>query len=106
MRRIRVKVDLNQARLISDLKKLGFKFHPTSQVGNGFPDGVLAGIGYCYHCGEPGMRNYLLEIKNPEASHRGMKLTPDQEVFHAKWPGPLIVAATVADVLEITDVGK
>ncbi len=85
------RADSNQEAIVTALRKVGVTVHITSQVGNGFPDLV---------CGLFG-KNYLIEVKNPEA--RG-KLRASQEIFLDKWKGKVYVVETVEEALRVVGV--
>lgn len=85
------KTDRNQKEIVDALRSCGATVHVTAQVGNGFPDLV---------CGIFG-KNFLIEIKNPEA--RG-KLTAEQIVFRDRWKGKVYVVNSVEEALRVIGV--
>lgn len=78
--------DTNQSQLVSDLRQAHFTVADTSMVGNGFPDLVIA----------RNQINLLIEVKDT----RG-QLSPGQHAFALEWKGPVIVAHSIEDILNI-----
>lgn len=92
MGRRRHRSDLNQVPLVKAIRALpqGFVVHITSSLGEGFPDWVLVGpriIG--------GYETVLVEVK----SGPNYRLTEDEEKFHARWPGTILIVWEVDQVL-------
>lgn len=85
------RADNNQESIVKALRSVGATVEITSQQGNGFPDLV---------CGIFG-KNYLIEVKNPEA--RG-KLRATQEIFRDKWKGSVHVVTSVDEALRVIGV--
>lgn len=85
------RADNNQTEIVAALRRVGATVHITSQVGNGFPD-IVAGIFG---------RNFLIEIKNPQAHG---KLRASQEIFQDKWKGKVFVVESVNDALKVIGV--
>jgi len=69
------KVDKNQPAIVDALRDIGAGVQPLHVVGDGCPDLLVGYQG----------QNYLLEVKNLKG--RGNKLTDDQKIWHACWPG-------------------
>jgi len=88
--RLRAKVDIEQAAIVSALRHLGFSVLLLHRVGHGCPDLLVAGWV------SEGARtdNILIELKT-----RNAKLTPDEVTFFEEWPGPKAVARSLDDVL-------
>lgn len=88
------KVDVNQAQIVSALKKAGIAVKSLAAVGQGFPDLIAAFRGV----------NVLLEIKRPE---RAGRRTPDQVEFLASWPGVVKVVTTPEEaVLAVVEAAR
>ncbi|MFC2085212.1 hypothetical protein ACFLS9_09150 [Bacteroidota bacterium] len=83
------KRDSNQKKIERFLRAVGISYFDTSQIGRGFPDIVIGIRG----------RNYLFEIKNPEVSKSGQKLTESEEKFHQIWGGQIKIVRTIEDVI-------
>lgn len=85
MPRLRSKVDRNQPAIVAALRAAGWSILHLHQLGHGAPDllackhGVLA----------------LLEIKMP-----GEKLTPDEQEFHAAWPGEILIVFSEQEAVD------
>lgn len=82
MRR-RGKIDNNHTQVRDHFRALGCSVISLADMGQGVPD-LLVGISG---------HNLLVEVK----ASRG-KLTPDQEIFHAAWRGPIEVVRTCEQV--------
>ena len=85
------KVDRNQPKIVSALRKAGCSVAVTSTAGKGFPDIVVGLQG----------KNYMIEIKDGEAFPSDRKLNKRQKKFHSTWKGQIDVALCVDDALEI-----
>lgn len=83
------KVDDTQAAIVDALRAAGCKVLSLAACGSGVPD-LLVRRPFS------GPALQLLEVKNPKG--RGIKLTPDQEKFHAEWP--VTVVTNPAEALE------
>jgi hypothetical protein len=92
-KRIRMRVDLNQTKLVAELRKMGFSVEHTYLIGHGFPDICIGGMVPCNECGHEILQNVLVEIKQP-----GKDLSPEQKKFHSKWRGPIIMVHDIEDV--------
>lgn len=88
MRRI-ARVDANQSEIIGALIACGCSVHPLHQVGGGVPD-ILVG-----HRG----RNILMEIKDGRKPPSERKLTQDQQEWHSRWRGQVIVVTNSAEAI-------
>jgi hypothetical protein len=86
------RVDANQKKLVALMRRIpGLTVAHTHTIGDGFVDLV---------CGFKG-QNFLFEVKDPAQPPSKRKLTPDEEVFHAKWTGSIHIVETIDDVLKI-----
>ena len=83
------KVDVNQPKIVEELRDLSFSVAVTSAAGKGFPDLVVGRAG----------QNYLFEVKSP-----GGKLTPAQIKFSKKWRGQWNVIETTEQALTVMGV--
>ena len=75
--RIRAKVDSNQKKIVTALRRCGFSVLHLHQLGKGAPDILVGAKG----------RNFLFEIKDGEKAKSQQKLTPDEEIFFNEWRG-------------------
>lgn len=91
--RLKARVDVNQKKIVNQLRRCGFSVAITSQLGNGFPDIVVGAAG----------RNYLFEIKDPEKPNSARKLTDDEKSFQEAWSGQYDVIESVDDAIKIID---
>jgi len=82
-------VDANQPEIVDELRKMGCLVHCTHQAGAGFPDLVVGFRG----------KLFLLEVKDGAKVPSAQKLTPDQEVFHAKWAGYVKVVNSIESAI-------
>lgn len=85
------KTDVNQKKIVQDLRRIGASVFVTSSVGKGFPDLV---------CGFRG-KNFLLELKDGNKSKSRKKLTDDETKFHLTWRGQVSTVETIDDILKI-----
>lgn len=91
------RVDANQPEIVSALRDIGCSVESLHRVGGGVPDILVGYRG----------RNYLMEIKNPEAVNRqrGSQLLPEQSAWHNAWRGlPVAVVRSINDALEVLGV--
>ena len=82
------RTDGNQTEIVEGLRKLGYSVAITSDLGDGFPDLVVA-IDF---------KTMLVEVKDPNQPPSKRKLTPAQIKFHAGWNDIVIVAETIEDI--------
>jgi hypothetical protein len=68
----------------------------TNQVGNGFPDLVVAHPAACSNCGAFAYRNTLVEVKTKTG-----KLEDTQVEFHAEWRGPIVIVRTIDEAVAL-----
>jgi hypothetical protein len=83
------RVDANQGEIVEALRRAGRHVLLLSSVGKGCPDLLVSWSG----------RAILMEVKTP-----GGRLTPDQEAFVARYPGPFVVVRSAAEALAATGV--
>jgi Holliday junction resolvase len=86
--RTRGKSDANQAAIVRAFRDIGATVQVLSAVGKGCPDILVGWRGH----------NILVECKNRDG--RGVKLTADQVLWHAKWAGQVCVAESVEDAVK------
>lgn len=86
------RVDANQARIVSALRKAGRSVYVTSQVGQGYPDLTVGFRG----------RNYLLELKDPAQPPSKRALTGDELEFFAEWRGQVAVVHDEQEAIDAT----
>ena len=79
------KRDDNHAKVANYFRSLGFTWHDTCDLGNGFVDGIAGKGNY----------NILVEIKMEKG-----KLTKDEEIFHSKWNGPIWIVRNLFDIVD------
>lgn len=94
MPRYRKRSDINQAEIVRALRSVGVTVADLSNVGNGFPD----------ICVGAWNRNYLFELKNPDAARgtrQAMQLTPDEKDWHDEWKGQVAIVTSVEEILKI-----
>lgn len=89
--RKRAKKDNNHNDIASAFRTLGWSWHDTHQLGDGFPDGIA---------GRPGV-NVIIEIKDGSLSPSRRKLTPDEVHFHTFWRGPLFIIGSSQEVIDL-----
>ena len=82
----RSRTDDNQGAIVDALRAIGASVAITSQVGDGFPDLVVASFG----------EHFLMEVKVP-----GGRLTPAQVDFYRGWAGPVYIVETEAEAIAV-----
>lgn len=87
------RVDDNQSEVVSAFRKLGWAVACTHTIGKGFPDLVISRGDY----------TALVEVKDGNKSPSKRRLTPDEELFHATWPGAIYIVESVEDVIRISN---
>jgi hypothetical protein len=80
------KIDANQKRIVSELRRLGYSVALTHELGRGFPDIVVGKWGF----------NILVEVKSSMKAH----LTKDEKNFWLSWNGQICVATSTREVIE------
>lgn len=78
------KVDESQTRIVSHLRKTGWRVCLTHAVGGGTPDAFVSRLGY----------TSALEIKSGSEAGAAMNLNEAQRRFRDEWQGGYVVAAT------------
>ncbi len=91
MPRTAAKVDANQSRIVSALRKVGASVQPLHAVGKGCPD-LLVGWRGC---------NFLIEVKDGEKVASKQKLNADQCAWHGSWAGQVAVARSEDEALAV-----
>lgn len=89
--RLKARVDSNQKKIVSELRKLGCSILHTHQLGKGAPDIIVGYNG----------KNYLIEIKDGSKSLSQQKLTKDELQFKSDWKGSYYVCNSTEQVKEI-----
>ena len=84
------KVDANHGAIVRALRAVGCSVQSLARVGEGCPDLAVG-----YHG-----RNYLLEVKDGSKPPSARKLTPDEQGWHERWRGAVLVVETVDEALE------
>jgi hypothetical protein len=87
---LRKRKDLNQKNIEKELRRLNITFIDISNFGGGVGD-ILIG----YH----GV-NYLFEIKNPDRSPSGLKLTKAEAEFNNTWQGQYKIVTNIYEILK------
>jgi hypothetical protein len=90
------KVDRNQAEIVAALRRLGATVQPLHAVGQGCPDLLVGFRG----------SNYLLEIKDWQASASDRVLNAGQVEWHGGWKGQVAKVETVEAALIAIGVTK
>jgi hypothetical protein len=93
--RTAAKVDANQPEIVMALRAAGAMVAHTHQIGGGFPDLVVSY--YDRTTGKP--ETVLMEVKDGSKSYSAQRLTFDEETFHDRWIGRLVVVRTVDEAL-------
>ena len=86
--------DGNHAEIVKRLRSAGSRVLDLGDVGEGCPDTLVAWGG----------QMLLMEIKDGKKPPSARRLTPQQEHFHATWPGPVVVVTSVEQALAATGV--
>lgn len=85
------RIDANQPEIVDAIRELGASVMVASNFGNGFPDLIV---------GVP-LNTLLIEVKNPAGDYGRRGLNKLQKAFHASWPGPIYMARSVAEAMDI-----
>ena len=85
------KVDANQAAIVAALRAIGATVQPLHMVGAGCPDLLVGWRG----------RNWLIEVKDCNASNTDPKLRPSQVEWHDGWKGHVATVETVGAALAV-----
>lgn len=95
------RVDANQPEIIQTFEDLGARVAITSSAGDGFPDLVVQ-YRFPTKLFNRSLATLLVEIKDGAKPPSKRKLTPKQEIFHAKFVCHIV--ETVRDVYELLEV--
>jgi hypothetical protein len=88
--KLRPRTDRNHAEIVEALRRAGCEVVSLAAIAHGCPDLLVARAGV----------NTLLEIKDGSKRPSQRKLTPEQQVFHARWPGPCVVVESIEQALK------
>jgi Holliday junction resolvase len=89
--RLKARVDSNQKKIVSELRKMGCSILHTHQLGKGAPDIIVGYNG----------NNYLIEIKDGSKTLSQQRLTRDELQFQSNWNGSYFVCNSVEQIKEI-----
>lgn len=78
------RVDVNQPAVVKALRQAGYSVQHLHTIGKGCPDLLAAKHGI----------NVLLEVKQP-----GGKLTKDEQDWHARWEGAVLIVYGADDAM-------
>ena len=87
------KRDANHRDIVDALRAIGCSVADTGGAGDGFPD-IVVGI--------PG-NVILMEIKDGDKPPSAQKLTPEQQIFHTEWRGPIHIVNSVARAISVVN---
>jgi len=87
----RGRVDRQHGEILAGLREAGVVAYSLASVGGGVPDIVAASRG----------ETWLLEVKSASA-----RLTPQEQIFAATWPGRYAVVRSVDDALRVFGVRR
>jgi len=90
-RRYSAKVDRNQSEIVAALRQAGATVQPLHSVGQGCPDLLVGYRG----------RNWLLEVKDWQASNSDRELNARQIEWHGGWKGQVAKVETVGAALAV-----
>lgn len=83
------KVDDNQRDIVQALRQIGATVQPLSAVGDGVPDLL---VGYR-------ALNILIEVKDGAKPKSKQNLTMEQETWHARWLGQVVIINNTEDAI-------
>ena len=83
------KIDINQPKIVDQLRQCGISVQVLSAVGKGCPD-LLCGVGG---------RNFLLELKNPDQPPSKQALTAEEAIWHNEWKGKVAIVRDIDEAL-------
>lgn len=89
------KVDRNQAEIVKALRDSGATVQPLHRVGQGCPDLLVGWRG----------KNYLIEVKDWQASKSDRMLRETQVEWHGGWKGQVAKVETVDAALAVLGIG-
>ena len=81
------RVDENQRAIVERFRALGAEVAILSSLGNGVPDLIVC------HPLIPGWQCFV-EVKDGNKKPSARRLTPDEERFHARWTGNLVIISS------------
>lgn len=84
------KIDLNQTKIVEALRKAGASVFSLAAMGKGCPDLL---VGYRN-------RNFLFEVKNPDASASDQQLTEAEQKFALSWSGQVETIRTLQEAVD------
>lgn len=87
--------DRNHVEILDAFRDMGCAVLDLSHEGNGVPDALVA-VRY-----RGGYTYTLVEIKDGTKSPSARKLTPEQRVFHEKWPDAIPIVTSVDDATRL-----
>jgi hypothetical protein len=90
-RRYSAKVDRNQSEIVAALRQAGATVQPLHSVGQGCPDLLVGYRG----------RNWLIEVKDWQASNSDRELNARQVEWHGGWKGQVAKVETVGAALAV-----
>jgi hypothetical protein len=85
------KVDRNQSEIVQALRAVGATVQPLHAVGQGCPDLLVGYRG----------KNWLLEVKDWQASNTDRQLNERQSEWHGGWKGQVAKVETVGAALAV-----
>ena len=85
------RIDANQRMIVRALRDTGVSVQSLADLGRGVPDLL---------CGYKG-RNVLMEVKDSSQPPSRRRLTEDEQNWHDKWRGQVVVVETVEDALRV-----
>jgi hypothetical protein len=85
------KVDVNQAEIVAEFRRLGWEVIDTHELGKGFPDVIVVRD----YFNVKDWKKYFVEIKNGNAPY-----SPAEVEFMEKYPGLVTTVRSIQDVVE------
>lgn len=89
--RKRAKIDSNQKKIVTALRKIGYSVYSTATIGGGFPDIIVGTRGI----------NYLFEIKDSDKPKSKQKLTEAEQKFMDNWSGQVHKVNSLSEIIEV-----
>lgn len=80
--------------MVKALRRLGCSVAVLSSLGNGLPDLLVGFRG----------RNFLLELKDGDASPSDRRLTEEEEIWASSWRGQVETVAGLEDAVELLEI--
>lgn len=84
------RIDDNQREIVEALRRAGASVESLAPMGKGVPD-LLVGVK---------RNNYLLEVKDGSKRPSARRLTPDEQVWQARWGGQVVTVESVEEALQ------